>query len=108
MCASWSNGHVTIDSFRSTKEAMTAMFDWVWLPVGALATPTLTRNLKPIIFMGQARRGGLQASGVTFGQRAVGRRDLEREEEEEEELHVEGESDNSLDDGLFITWEEQE
>ena len=58
--------------------------------------------------MGQARRGGLQASGVTFGQRAVGRRDLEREEEEEEELHVEGESDNSLDDGPFITWEEQE
>ena len=43
-----------------------------------------------------------------YGQRAVGRRDLEREEEEEEELHVEGESDNSLDDGPFITWEEQE
>ena len=92
---------------------MAAKYDWVWLPVGALATPTLTRNLKPLIFTGAARRGGLKASGVTFGQRAVGRRGAGRsEEEEEEELDEErdGSSECSFDmgDGPIIAWKETE
>ena len=81
---------------------MASMFDWHWLPVGAMATPTL-RN-KPPLFARAARRGGLQASGMR-------RRDIEREYQQGE-LEWEGversEEDPSDDDGPSITCEETE
>ena len=84
--------------FRSTKKAMAAKFNWVWHPFGTMATPTLQRSLKPLLFAGAARRGGLQASGA-----AVARREVERREsKEEEELEVGGFDDNGSDFGPMI------
>ena len=107
MCAPLNTIYATTAFFRSAKEAMAAMFDWVWLPVDAKATPTLTRDLKPLIFAGAARRGGLRASAVTFSPRAVEGRYAGRKDEEEEGLDGQGmgESDNSFasDDGPIIT-----
>ena len=75
---------------------MASMFDWHWLPVGAMATPTLRK--KPPLFARAARRGGLQASGA-----AVARREVERgESKEEEELEVGGFDDNGSDFGPMI------
>ena len=69
------------------------MFNWVWRPFGATATPTLQRNLKPLLSAGAARRGGLRASGVT-----VARRDDERGEgKEDEELEMGGCDDDASD-----------
>ena len=83
---------------------MAAKFNWVWHPFGTMATPTLQRSLKPLLFAGAARRGGLQASGMR-------RRDIEREYQQGE-LEWEGversEEDPSDDDGPSITCEETE
>ena len=89
--------------FRFAKEAMGAMFDWYWCPVGAMATPTLTRNLKPILFAGAARRGGLHPSPSRV---VMMRRDVECGAEEQEEL--ESDEDSSVDDGPIFTLEETE
>ena len=73
------------------------MFDWQWLPVGAMATPTLKKNLKPLLCAGAARRGGLRGSGE-----AMMRRDVERAAEEQAELV--SDDDTSDEDGPIITW----
>ena len=84
---------------------MASMFDWHWLPVGAMATPTLRKKLQPLLFAGSARRGGLQASGITLE-----RRNIERECQEELDWESEGgsEEDASDVDGPIITYEETE
>ena len=90
------------------------MSNWVWQPVGEMATPTLTRNLGPLFTAIQARRGrsGMRASGVTtFHQRGmVNRRYVEQEIEEEEEKGGEGSGNSSAndEDWPMITWEEKE
>ena len=89
--------------FRFAKEAMGTMFDWYWRPVGAMATPTLTRNLKPNLFAGAARRGGLHPPPSRV---VMMRRDVECGAEEQEEL--ESDEDSSVDDGPIFTLEETE
>ena len=84
--------------FRSAKKAMEAMFDWHWLPVGAMATPTLRKKVKPLLQARAARRGSLQASGMTLK-----RRDIEYQEDVER-----SEDDASVDDRSSITYEETE
>ena len=90
------------------------MSNWVWQPVGEMATPTLTRNLGPLFSAVQARRGrgGKRASGVTtFHQRGVvNRRYVEQEIGEEEEKDGKGSGNSSAndEDGPMITWEEKE
>ena len=73
------------------------MSDWAWLPVGAMATPTLRKDLKPLFSAVQARRGG-GGRRLTFSGAYL----------EEEIEGVEGtESDDSSDDNVFIIASEE-
>ena len=69
------------------------MSDWAWLPVGAMATPTLRKDLKPLFSAAQARRGGGGRRLTFSGAYLEG---------------VEGtESDDSSDDNVFIIASEE-
>ena len=63
------------------KKAMERMFTWSWKPVGALATPTLKKNLRPVFSAAQARRGrGSVLAGSAFHRR--GRKEVGQVKEE--------------------------
>ena len=78
-----------------------------WQSVGALATPTMRRNLRPDFSAARARRGrGGVSAGLTRG-----RKTFEQVAKEEElELELELDTDTSLDndDNTMVTWEEEE
>ena len=79
------NDRITLAYYRFAKKVMASMFDWVWLPAGALATPTLTKKLKAIDWdVCAARRGGKRSARGTFSQRGgyVGREGEDAKEEE--------------------------
>ena len=109
------NGRITLAFYRFAKKVMATMFHWVWLPAGAMATPTLTKSLKATNWdVCAARRGGNRSAGGTFSQRGrhVGMEEEDAKEEDADQLDVEekGGSDVSFasDDEQIITWEETE
>ena len=109
------NDRITLAYYRFAKKVMASMFDWVWLPAGALATPTLTKKLKAIDWdVCAARRGGKRSARGTFSQRGgyVGREGEDAKEEDVEELDGEEREGSDIsfasEDEQIITWEEME
>ena len=86
---------------------MERMFTWSWKPVGALATPTLKKNLRPVFSAAQARRGrGSVRAGSAFhwrGMKEVG----QVEEELDGQGLVGSDTFSDSDNDTMVAWVEE-
>ena len=86
---------------------MERMFTWSWKPVGALATPTLKKNLRPVFSAAQARRGrGSVLAGSAFHRR--GRKEVGQVEEELDGQGLVGsDTFSDSDNDTMVAWVEE-